>query len=375
MRWIIAFLLLSVACALAQPQLGPYTLYNVTDSHAIRSPKIASYQDTLTTIYWVDEGPVSSTAYYAIVNRNGTLSDIIEIAHCLAPNRLFVEAAHPSMALLSLRHDDSFDLFAVEVDPFQPLDSVLIVSETAGFEEGFGVLPNYPDEASLSVETGFPVWIATWTTARLSAISHEWYSTAHFAFSSMYDGFVVRQFGDTIPTVAHSVPHAFWGGGDTVSVSAASLSGNTIGYSLYDFIEGTHHEPVVIVVCNHDIVSLLETGHGLYYIDVEPNQPGLYRILGYTENGPCSVVAESAFLRNFDILAPRRGWGYAGLSISPSELWIESADITGGFTPRANPLHRTAAGASHRESDMTLTLFGYIETLWTESVNNQDDAT
>jgi hypothetical protein len=56
-------------------------------------------------------------------------------------------------------------------------------------------------------------------------------------------------------------------------------------------------------------------------------------------------------------------------------LWIESADEVGGFTPRSNPLHRAVPGAEHREADMTLTLFGYIETLWTESVNNQDDAT
>ncbi len=101
----------------------------------------------------------------------------------------------------------------------------------------------------------------------------------------------------------------------------------------------------------------------------------MYRILGYTANGPCSVIAESAFPRNFDILAPRSGWGYAGLTIGPDVLWIESADEVGGFTPRANPLHRTVTGAEHREADMTLTLFGYIETLWTESVNNQDDAT
>ena len=373
MRWIITFLLASVVCVMAQPQLGPFTLYNVMDGHAIRSPKIASYQDTLSTVYWVDEGIESSTAYYAIVNRNGALSNIIEIAHCNSPNKLVIEAANTTLAAISLRHDSSFDLFVVKIDINEPLDSTLVVAETAGFEEGFGVLPNYPEEASVTTN-GWIGWTVTWATARLSPGTHEWRSTAYLGHQSEYIGFVRLQYGDTLPTEVFTVPRSFWEGGDTLSVGATSLNGNSYAYSIYLFQNGEYlYDPYEI--CDHEILGLMRHSHSLRYIDVDPNQPGLYRILGYTANGPCSVITESAFPRNFDILAPRWGWGYAGLTIGPDVLWIESADEVGAFTPRSNPLHRAVPGAEHREADMTLTLFGYIETLWTESVNNQDDAT
>jgi len=354
---------------MAQPQLGPFTLYNVMDGHAIRSPKIASYQDTLATIYWVDEGPESSTAYHAILNRNGALSNIIEIAHCASPNKLVIDAASTTHAAISLRHDNSFDLFVVEIDINEPLDSTLVVSETAGFEEGFGVLPNYPEEASVTTN-GWIGWTVTWATARLSPGTHEWRSTAYFGNFNNFNGLAVLQYGDTIPSNAYSTPRSSWLGSDTLIYYATARDGDSYAYYRYIRNEQTN------IVCDGSVRDLfLHSYYPEKFIGQDANQAGLYRLLGNGVDGPCTVISEIAFPRNLDVVSSRWGWGFAGVTLSPSELWIESADENGDFLLRANPLHRAEPGAEHREADMTLTLFGYIETLWTESVNNQDDAT
>jgi len=367
---MLSVALVAVTQVIAQPRYGPVTLIVPDAGHTIHSPRISdSY------VFWVDETAESSTAMAASLSDEGLVLDALPIAQCAAPDRLVIEATHASGGLLSLRHDDSFDLFLVSIDESSGVDSVPVVSETAGFEEGFGVLPNYPEEASItSIWDG---WAITWATARLTPTLHEWMSTAYLSFFSQWSDSVPMPYGDAIPTELFSSPRAHWRGSDTLTLYATSTAGDSLSYAAYSYVGDELHEVWPALDCGLYVCDAMWHSPGdllAKFLDVESETQVQYQVWGREVQPECVFLGELEVPHSFDRTAARWGWGFAGVTATPNEIWIESVDDLGGAVPRVAALHTSTNGAVHREADIVFNNSGYVEVVWTESPDEGSQA-